>query len=80
MEPRVGSIFVFGFGLVYVESVSEVRQDRESKLTRMPLESGLSVSSLDLVLSRSLFDSKHFVGLYSWRLIELEIVNVGRHD
>jgi hypothetical protein len=46
----------------------------------MPLESGLSVSSLDLVLSGSRFDSKHLVGLDGWRILELKIVNVGRHD
>jgi len=46
----------------------------------MPLERGLSVSSLDLVLSRSLFDSEHLVGLDAWGLVELEVVDVGRHD
>jgi len=46
----------------------------------MPLESGFSVSSLDLVLGRGLFDSEHLVGLDGWGLVELEVVNVGRHD
>jgi hypothetical protein len=76
----VGSIFVFGLRLVFVELMDEERQSRESQLTRMPLESGLSVSSLDLVLGRSLFDSEHFVGLYGWRLVELEVIDIGRHD
>jgi hypothetical protein len=46
----------------------------------VPFESGLSVSSLDLVLGSGLFDSKHLVGLDGWRVVELKVVNVGRHD
>jgi hypothetical protein len=76
----VGSIFVFGLDLVFVELVNEKEVSREGKHTRVPLERGLSVSSLDLVLCGSLFDSKHLIGLDAWRVVELKIVNVGRHD
>lgn len=45
----------------------------------MPLESGLAVSSLDLVLGGSFFNTENLVGLDGGRLVELEIVNVCRH-
>jgi hypothetical protein len=80
LELCVGGIFVFGFGLVFVELVDEEIESRKSWLTRVPLEGGLSVSSLDLILCGSLFDSEHLVGFDAWRVVELEVVNVGRHD
>ena len=46
----------------------------------MPFESGLAVSSLDLILGGSLFDTQDLIGLDGGRLVELEIVNICRHD
>jgi hypothetical protein len=80
LELCVGGIFVFGLDLVFVELVDEKEVSREGKHTRVPLQRGLSVSSLDLVLGGSLFDSEHLVGLDGWRVVELKIVNVCRHD
>lgn len=54
--------------------------DDLNSLTRMPLESGLAVSSLDLILGGSLFYTQDLVRLDGRRLVELEIVNICRHN
>jgi hypothetical protein len=46
----------------------------------MPFESGFAVSSLDLILGGSFFDAQDVVRLDSGRLVELEVVDVCRHD
>jgi hypothetical protein len=76
----VGGIFVFGLGLVFVKLVDEESESRKGWLTGVPLEGGLSVSSLDLILGCSLLHSEHLVGFDAWRVVKLKVVNVGWHD
>lgn len=49
-------------------------------LTRMPPESSLAVSSLDLTLGGGLFYTEDLVRLDGRGLVELQIVNVCRHS